>query len=1341
MHSCVIQWLWLHVFFILCKGIYYAHVTSSGDDNSVCSMGNPCGSFEVVIKNIRNNNINDNEIIILINGTNTSTPSYCGWWDLDYNLGTSIDANLIRGNITFIFDATSIKTTLDWWPTINDCIWSRNFICGTIGGCDFVSMLTIAANSNVAFYNLVWDCNEHFMDTLTNSVFYCENCIFRDISEFQGNVYPIMIFSNQATFYKCTFDNITTTTHDLFGLYPLNEKIRSLTDSSLNISHCTFTNILGSNLIQIEANAHYKKLLHIEFSSFGTKNATDNAASFCTTFINVLSHSTFLNDITFITINIQSSSFMDNSNGKGGMQMLYIDKTAACKIYMNDINISYSQYLEPDKRTFTKPESVIYVDSYKTNITMNNIRITTQIFCDDYYIYLDAITIGARSFPPSFPYCYSPVPFLQNNGIVTLNNISLQSDYNWIAQRDHFNNTGDYINSGLYFVRMEYYTLVENDGYETLDNDYQPYLTAIFNDEHGNININNFVVFINSHFSVIYNKGIINIDKLQTIYFDRDDSNYYNKWNLCLYTVITNNLGILSIKNSIIKGADNVLLNIHGGDVTVTDTILSQSMIAMLTYNKAQNIFLNNVSVFEVGHYYSNMGNAFYFSNNQQLYYVAPIHLSSDTIHIFNSIFYYNAPFGVLNIDQKGINDLDSDSNEKVITMSNNKFLITDTINTDTNQSIPYYLGYNYFVDFLYLSSLLTQTYGRWFPVDEIRSFITDISENAVNAQGLITIDNSYQFIFDNNLFYLQNKNSILINNVYFYANPGIDTTNCLASNTFFNLDVYIQSGNILSCKHKQLLNASKIINSQISQCFQTFGSINSSHSTSYFINSSIITENVAILVIDDALFDINNPIHIMGDTQLVLVDNILSSTVDVLRFPGYCSINCYEIISENVSEIRQLIMNCRHNSSLIIPSEIFLNNSQFKSYDFWSPHSIILNDNNINGSTLVFPGGNIDIYSKIVDIFGNTVDIDAYNSSVYRINLINDDLKINTYLTIENGICDLCESDGVYVQGITINDVIINNSYVIVTNIKNNVLFTNDINIEIIECPKGFGVSGAAEQCDQCAVGTYSLTSNSEICNRCDDDVQNIQCISGDDILIDYNHWITIQKRSYNINKILTSDCPNGYCCQNINGCGYLLDYNTSLCALNRDPSIPICGKCMNGYSELLASSNCGICETSHYEYLVLPLIIAVLLSMYLLCFDRPSQSVLRLQMIQMHHINDEKNNKTNDKLEDVANKKKKKKDKSNSDDNKNDLEGIKPKKLLIKDDFEAIKIMVLKVLLYFGQSLLFILALSSNTNDGLLFYILPVLQLFNLSIEFGINSNNKESGYCFLSEMSTSQ
>ena len=81
----------------------------------------------------------------------------------------------------------------------------------------------------------------------------------------------------------------------------------------------------------------------------------------------------------------------------------------------------------------------------------------------------------------------------------------------------------------------------------------------------------------------------------------------------------------------------------------------------------------------------------------------------------------------------------------------------------------------------------------------------------------------------------------------------------------------------------------------------------------------------------------------------------------------------------------------------------------------------------------------------------------------------------------------------------------------------------------------------------------------------------------------------------------LVVSDCPTGYCCQNKFGCNYLNE-PLSLCAKYRDPSVPLCGACLPGYSEAIGGTNCRKCDGNSIEIFLIPLIAIILFSIFLI-------------------------------------------------------------------------------------------------------------------------------------------
>ena len=151
---------------------------------------------------------------------------------------------------------------------------------------------------------------------------------------------------------------------------------------------------------------------------------------------------------------------------------------------------------------------------------------------------------------------------------------------------------------------------------------------------------------------------------------------------------------------------------------------------------------------------------------------------------------------------------------------------------------------------------------------------------------------------------------------------------------------------------------------------------------------------------------------------------------------------------------------------------------------------------------------------------------------------------------------------------------------------------------ILIEDCPIGQGLTGSdvtSYVCDDCPSNAVGLTKTSE-CISCDG-ISGIDCYGKDELIISYNYWMAINHPNHTYlfdlfkadsiglesfhSQILATFCPSGFCCQNEMGCNFnnkteeLRAFST-LCGVNRDPFTPLCGSCIDGYSEAFGSSAC---------------------------------------------------------------------------------------------------------------------------------------------------------------------
>eukprot|EP01083_Nonionella_stella_P159806 521777_1 len=995
---------------------------------------------------------------------------------------------------------------------------------------------------------------------------------------------------------------------------------------------------------------------------------------------NSWTHSFVTNQIRF-----EHSTFIDGGNG---LIVLYVEPSTLIDIAMDDIHVSYSQYIpQYVSSTNLADQEVIHIASSNANLDLRNSVITTLIHCS-----VDGVItstgrrrrLAIEENPPLLPWCNSPHPFLFNNGAANILNVLIESDFNAAEWKQYFlDNAAQYANGGVNYLPTQHHDFsLSNTAWDN-----EPYFAAILNEYDGVMDVINLNVVNGAHYSILFNRnGVVTMDGVYTQYQDNNASSYYDQSQLMFQTCITNNFGTLSISNGAISGADKSLINTYAGDISITNVTLSQSMLAVVTQHTASEIYLNNVEVFEVGTYYATLGAAVYHGSSpswmseNDVFYDAlnslpPVHLSGKDVVIQNCLFYYTAPYGVVNVNQLGVfASVDRNrTRSNLIMMGNLFYVVADVLDTRW----PAYKGYHYFTDFNHLSGLTNGYFGASVAIDAADTFISKMIAGGKSMKGLIFIGNQYQLSYTRNAFYLTETGVLNGNASNVYVDTDTDT-NCMSGNVFYNVNLVVHSGDILSCKHLQIaLNEQK--------CVRYLGSINNTFPSSHFISSSIvITASASTIITDDAIFeDTNTPIQIVtqsSDTNVLFVDTIFSNTEWNAHLIDDCNVICHQIIGNNESQIRQFYAQCNVLTPLITPPI---------SLDFWTPYYLILNPDNLDHETLIYAGQSMHIHYNITDYYDNIVNKSYYPQNI-TILIENTDIPVVSTLDIDkDGLCPACES-GIDLSSLTMYDV--NKSFVLSVSILGNKLITNSIDIKISNCPSGYGISTKTLQCEECIEGRYKLSSNLEGCNVCDPNIDYIDCPGSNIVIAEFNHWIDVVVNE----TIMSSDCPNGFCCQRVEGCNYLLHSN-ELCALNRDPSTPLCGQCQDGYSELLGTPNCGECDRTRYEYFLLPLVISVLFSTYLLYFDVPPAP----------STSNEPPPKPSDNV------------------------------MVFKDDQRALAVIVFKVLLYFAQGLTFILLASSNVHDGLMFYLLPILQVFNLSVQFGVNSSDEEAGYCLIAGM----
>eukprot|EP01084_Bolivina_argentea_P171203 296605_1 len=337
---------------------------------------------------------------------------------------------------------------------------------------------------------------------------------------------------------------------------------------------------------------------------------------------------------------------------------------------------------------------------------------------------------------------------------------------------------------------------------------------------------------------------------------------------------------------------------------------------------------------------------------------------------------------------------------------------------------------------------------------------------------------------------------------------------------------------------------------------------------------------------------------------------------------------------------------------------------------------SVLDSDIYQNVSTIVISNANYSIYSTIQITYD------------YRTTEINHDISDSCAIETPNiGVSEPC-SQGIWFR---ITENVIGEDIYLHVSSEDTHIGTEYVKIFVDDCDIGNEAIGdeiTPFVCKPCESGTVGILRNSD-CFSCQN-INGIQCEGSKNLTISYNYWVTI---SDNANQIISNFCPAGLCCQNKMGCDYLQNINTNgrnkLCASNRNYTIPLCGGCNDGFSEVFGSNNCKYCKDDNYSYLLFPTMMAFVLILLLLTVDAPPNSEETI-----------------------------------------DKEITYSTRILV-DDIKAIKLCILRPILYFAQAINFV-----TIQTGIWFYLAPLTKLLSLDIldlVMSSNESKKNNGICF--------
>ena len=297
------------------------------------------------------------------------------------------------------------------------------------------------------------------------------------------------------------------------------------------------------------------------------------------------------------------------------------------------------------------------------------------------------------------------------------------------------------------------------------------------------------------------------------------------------------------------------------------------------------------------------------------------------------------------------------------------------------------------------------------------------------------------------------------------------------------------------------------------------------------------------------------------------------------------------------------------------------------------------------------YPGDELNFWIAVVDENDNIIDPKEFDETIYVTISETENVNINEEIEV------VYDTKALHMETIKLTSTNIDQfgeTFNLTLTVEDLLLRSTTVDLHIKTCPPGYGVSGS--QCAECEAGFYTLINNTYQCKKCPNS-DGIDCNGGTEVVIATDWWHFADEYG----NLSVVDCPQSFCCQLIQGCN-LFDNKDDFCAKNRDNDLPLCGGCIDGFSEVfMGSTGCAQCKHNQMYWIAIPLFLCI-------CF------VLYVTF--------------------------------NQKQDRNDTTYVLPPR-------KVIKIALLKNLAYFYQ------ILNLTFPRGVVVYMQPVLTLFSLSLD----------------------
>eukprot|EP01084_Bolivina_argentea_P107323 191888_1 len=1179
----------------IANGINY-YISNAGIDGNTCgTLSQPCGTMyklSIIINPLPYNDTTNifisgqneqqlNEYISDVNFRPQHHPCLFNTLDIVENHPQTKS----NSSINIIFDP-QFTTMSDWYPDIctNIAITSSFPDWQTVM---FVVGPWALEYIDINFHNLIIDnfIFDNFGLLYSESMyvnFY--NCTFRTITILNMQY---LISISYGSFNNCTFDSINMSDGECF----IKVVFHGISIQPVVIDHISMQNIRVP--ILLKGSSH-----------FDIKNSYLNNI-----YTELMLFTTF---DSFDEINIQNCRILNIKHGG----ILHIratinsaDYSTKSQISLSDLDISVvsSEFTDYLFQIIFPKQKIDGLSNFSTHFERITITYQYHLYkrCNVAYGYIDGKYLTVNHTTKEFERysfknilgmsCSNPTPFIHSYKSNKLDVSNMNVSIDFMDENDQiitlddfreslakqFNFAADELNKQTSIISFEFNIYSSNQQLYIKYKDQN----FIFSEKDDDVTISDLSFQFYTLFEIliqIYGVYTVEINKFMVTSIQ---GNVYNPNDLkSKYVIWTEDCNNAHIINSDISHAVYLFRpyyntnNLYIENSTLHHAYSSLNGYLYYKYAPNLNISFNSCLFYALGNYFSSfdlMGETTYLMEQ------SPMWISGATTRIINCTFTFYSVTGFMHFEDP-----------KSVFLERNIFIFSNE-----NYDIWYrsYLNRSFYlcglIKFLGYNSTV-ELIGNYFGKNEVDPSIPILCIGRVNY------------------FYL--KNTL----------PPIHT--CLTGNIIFNYAMYLDSVYLSSCFRPQLYQI--MTQNTFNECSHiSYGPLRSdlaneigtfmidTHNENYIINAVSSPVSHTIIALDNTHFNLSNetiwrpyPITKMyGANRFLMIDSLINKNADFLYNLKDCNTICNQLyngsecydnncISDKNLQISQVSVICDSPSSMGYGENDYFIRSNNKSYsNHLSPIKIQL-----LGLMQYYAGDLLRMTYRISDKHNNTVSKDSLNST-FKLELRNDDLNFYDALVIsEENDCNLCQQ-GIYIPTIVIDEV--NSSYDIRVSETTNQLQTSNVTITVVDCPNGFGTNQIETQCEQCSDGHFGFHGQCYGCNQ----YQNIgiDCRGGDEIIVDQYYWMNIEN-THNSVSIISGVCPDSYCCMQQNGC-HFFNNKTLLCAPNRDANSILCGKCVDGYSELLFTASCGRCENNHYIWLLYPFLMAFGITYYLLLSD----------------------------------------------------------------------------------------------------------------------------------------